>query len=65
LEKSFSGEIPGMGLGLATVRLLLRSIGGDLVFANNPSPTGLVTTLILPATIVSTSPRLSRHEAAV
>jgi DNA-binding response OmpR family regulator len=65
LEKSFSGEIPGMGLGLATVRLLLRSIGGDLVFANHASPTGLVTTLILPATIVSTSPRLSRHEAAV
>ncbi len=48
LEKSFSGEVPGMGLGLATVRVLLRSIGGDIAFANHPDTPGLVTTLHLP-----------------
>lgn len=62
LEPSFSGEIPGMGLGLATVRLLLRSIGGDLAFANNQSPTGLVTTIIVPSSVVFVSPEHSRNE---
>jgi two-component system cell cycle response regulator len=32
LEKSFTGEVPGMGLGLATAREMLRWRGGDLRF---------------------------------
>lgn len=48
LERNFSGEIPGMGLGLATIRIHLRSLGGDIVFADHPDRTGLVTTLHLP-----------------
>ncbi len=62
LERSFSGEIPGMGLGLATVRLLLRSVGGDIVFSNQSSPVGLVTTVILPASTVFIAPEPARHE---
>lgn len=56
LECSFSGEVPGMGLGLATVRLLLRSIGGDLVFAPGATNPGLISTILLPAAAVSAAP---------
>ncbi len=49
LERSFTGEVPGIGLGLATVRLLLRSIGGDLSLANHPDEPGIITSLLLPA----------------
>ncbi len=49
LEKSFSGEVPGLGLGLATVRLLLRSIGGELTFAPGTEIAGLVAAVRLPA----------------
>ncbi len=40
LEKSFTGEIPGMGLGLATSRELLRWRGGDLRFGSAQPWTG-------------------------
>jgi signal transduction histidine kinase len=53
-----------MGLGLATVRLLLRSVGGDLAFANNAAPSGLVTTIFLPATMVFAPAPHSRNEVA-
>ncbi len=42
LERAFSGEVPGMGLGLARAKLLLRSHGGDLSFENHPDG-GIVT----------------------
>lgn len=48
LEKKFTGEVPGIGLGLATVRLLLRSAGGDIKFYNHPDRSGLVTKLVVP-----------------
>jgi CheY-like chemotaxis protein len=48
LESSPTGEIPGIGLGLATARLLLRAIGGDLALANHPERAGLLTTIRLP-----------------
>lgn len=48
LESSFTGEVPGMGLGLATARLLLRSLGARLGFSAGESPSGLITTLTLP-----------------
>ncbi|HRE04143.1 MAG TPA: response regulator [Opitutaceae bacterium] len=47
LEGRFSGEIPGIGLGLATARLLARSLGGDLRFAPSEDPVGLATTFEL------------------
>lgn len=48
LERRFSGEVPGLGLGLATIRILLRSSGGDIVFENHSELSGLVATLHLP-----------------
>jgi len=48
VEKNFSGEIPGMGLGLATARLLLRSQGADLTFSLHVDPAGLVSDFSLP-----------------
>lgn len=56
LEGHFTGEIPGMGLGLATARLLLRSLGGDVIFAADESAAGLVTTVLLPATAFHDAP---------
>jgi CheY-like chemotaxis protein len=48
LEKSFSGEVPGVGLGLATARMIMRQIGGEIRFAQGEVMSGLVTTLTLP-----------------
>lgn len=50
VEKTFSGEIPGMGLGLATARLLLRFHGAELSFSNHLNPAGLISDFTLPAT---------------
>jgi DNA-binding response OmpR family regulator len=55
LERNLCGALPGMGLGLATSRLLLRSIGGDLEFANSHAGDGLLTTVVLPAAAVQLS----------
>lgn len=52
LERRFSGEIPGVGLGLATVRILLRSIGGDIVFASGETTPGLASVVHLPLEMV-------------
>ena len=49
MENRFSGEVPGMGLGLATARICLRSLGADLRFSANHDPVGLTTEFILPA----------------
>ena len=52
LERSLCGEVPGIGLGLAITRLLLRSMGGDLEFAC-PWPRGnFCTTVVLPGAVV-------------
>lgn len=40
IERTFTGEVPGMGLGLATCRQLLRWHGGDLRFGSAADWTG-------------------------
>jgi two-component system, cell cycle response regulator len=50
IEPRFSGEIPGMGLGLATARTMLRSLGAGLRFSASEQPTGLVVEFTLPET---------------
>lgn len=50
-ERVFSGEVPGMGLGLATVRQLLRWRGGDLRFEKNLKIGGVESRVILPAAL--------------
>jgi len=52
LERSICGELPGLGLGLATTRLLLRSVGGDLEFACPQGTEGLCSTVVLPLNAV-------------
>lgn len=55
LEKSFTGEVPGMGLGLATSRELLRGRGGNLRFgsARPWTGSGLAVWIDLPETSLS------------
>ncbi len=48
LEGRFTGEVPGVGLGLATARLLLGALGGELRFASNSAPAGVLTEMDLP-----------------
>ncbi len=48
VEKSLTGEIQGMGLGLSMVAVLLRSAGGSGRAYNRPDRPGLVVELLLP-----------------
>jgi len=47
-EKRFTGEIQGMGLGLAVVATILWGIGGDCRLQNRTDASGLSVELILP-----------------
>ena len=48
-EKGFSGQVPGMGLGLSTLRSLLWEVGGDCSLSNRTDLEGVVLTLLVPA----------------
>jgi CheY-like chemotaxis protein len=48
MENRFSGEVPGMGLGLATARVCLRSLGADLRFSSLAEPAGLAVDFVFP-----------------
>jgi K+-sensing histidine kinase KdpD len=48
-EKFFSGQIPGMGLGLATIAGMIWSIGGTCTAYNRAHEPGLVVELVIPA----------------
>jgi two-component system, cell cycle response regulator len=47
-EKYFTGEAPGMGLGLPLVATLVWQIGGEAHLANRVDRSGVEVTLILP-----------------
>jgi two-component system cell cycle response regulator len=47
-EKFFSGQIPGMGLGLATIAGMIWSIGGTCTAYNRTNEPGLVIELVIP-----------------
>ncbi len=47
-EKYFTGELPGMGLGLALVSTLVLSMGGSYQAYNRPDGPGLIIELLLP-----------------
>jgi len=47
-ESSFTGEVPGMGVGLAMVDSILRERGGKLSFRNRSDVPGFVVTLKVP-----------------
>ncbi len=46
-EKSFTGQVPGMGLGLSKLRALMWEVGGDCTLANRGDAEGVVLTLRL------------------
>jgi DNA-binding response OmpR family regulator len=50
-EKDFSGEVPGMGLGLAMVATLLWTVGGRYHIANRSSGPGVVVELAIPLVV--------------
>jgi cell cycle sensor histidine kinase DivJ len=52
-ETAFTGETPGLGLGLAMAASLLIECGGRLHVANAPAQPGVIVTLELPATITA------------
>jgi K+-sensing histidine kinase KdpD len=47
-ERSFTGEVPGMGLGLALVRSLLWQVGGACSATNRADAPGIAQEIILP-----------------
>jgi signal transduction histidine kinase len=49
-EKSFSGQVPGMGLGLAIVAMLLWSVGGHYHICNRDPGPGVVIDMVIPLT---------------
>jgi two-component system cell cycle response regulator len=47
-EKNFTGQVPGMGLGLSTVASLVWSVGGKVRLYNQSQGAGIVVELTLP-----------------
>lgn len=47
-EKDFTGEVPGMGLGLSTVSAIVWGVGGSCRLSNREAGPGVVVELTLP-----------------
>ena len=47
-EKYFTGEAPGMGLGLPLVATLVWQVGGEVRLANRTDGSGVEVTLLMP-----------------
>jgi CheY-like chemotaxis protein len=47
-ERSFTGQVEGMGLGLPLVARIVHAVGGSYAIANRPDAPGAVVTLTLP-----------------
>ncbi len=60
-EKEFTGELPGMGLGLPMVATLVWKAGGDLWLRNRPDGPGVIIELKIP--LESTARKLERSAA--
>ncbi len=50
-EQTFTGEVPGMGLGLTQVRTILWQIGGSCSATNRTDQSGLIVEIVLPLTL--------------
>ncbi len=50
-EKNFTGEIPGMGLGLSMISTMVKTIGGNLKISNRKDSVGLMIELDIPLLI--------------
>ena len=60
-EKDFTGELPGMGLGLPMVATLVWKAGGDLWLRNRPDGPGVIVELKIP--LESTARKFERPAA--
>jgi two-component system cell cycle response regulator len=49
-EKHFTGEVPGMGLGLATIATIIWGVGGICRIANRADRPGVVVELTVSIT---------------
>ncbi len=47
-EKEFTGQVPGMGLGLPTIAMLLWEVGGQCRMRNCPDHEGVIVELMIP-----------------
>ena len=47
-EKGFTGQVPGMGLGLSMVSMMIQKVGGQIRLRNRADRTGLVVELRVP-----------------
>lgn len=54
-EANHTGEVPGIGLGLATARALLLSAGGNMRFRKDIQTEGLVTEIVLSCYVDATA----------
>ena len=61
-EKSFTGELPGMGLGFPLMATLVWGVGGSLRLSNRPDGPGIVVEINLP--IIKTFPDLPATETS-
>ncbi len=48
IDQDFTGEIPGMGLGLSRVTSIVYTYGGNILVTNNENAAGLCVSIILP-----------------
>jgi K+-sensing histidine kinase KdpD len=55
-EKFFTGETPGMGLGLSLVAALVWQVGGGIQINNRLHASGIVVELRLPAAVQTQQP---------
>jgi K+-sensing histidine kinase KdpD len=58
-EKSFTGEVSGMGLGLPMVASLIWGVGGRCRLYNRPSEPGVIVELIVPVQEEESEPAAS------
>lgn len=54
-EKYFSGQVPGMGLGLSTVASMVWSVGGTCHASNRTDGPGIMVEVVIPLIDVQTS----------
>jgi CheY-like chemotaxis protein/anti-sigma regulatory factor (Ser/Thr protein kinase) len=50
-ERNFTGQVEGMGLGLALVARIIHAVGGNVEIANRPDSPGALVTLTVPLTV--------------
>jgi two-component system, cell cycle response regulator len=62
-EKNYTGEVPGMGLGLASVFTLVWQAGGTCSLSNQPAGPGVRVELTWPGAAIPAEPAGEMHGA--